>query len=852
MTKQSTALKKLRELMDVLIVSPADNNLVAYDNASGKFKNQTAAEAGLAAASHTHTASEITDFTEAAQDAVLAVVADSSSIDVTYNDAGNSFSIAVLPAGVDHNSLANLTSGDPHTQYLKTDGSRALGGDQNANSHKIVNLATPTAGTDAATKEYVDASIRGLKWKDNVRVMATGNVDISTGLAAGSVVDGVTLALNDRVALPLQSTGSQRGLYLVPASGAASRTADLAAGVSAAGITFVVEEGTNADKQFVCTNDVGSDVVGTATLAFSQIGGGGTGVTSVALTGTAIFTITGSPITSSGTLDIQFASQTANKFLASPDGSSGALTVRTIVAADLPSSVVLTDGSHAMAADWSMGTHKITNLATPGSSTDAANKSYVDAAVAALKAESTWLDEPCLCMALTNVNLSGGGLANGTTHDGQTVSTGQSVFIGMFQTDPVERGVWVVPASGAATRRADFPAGKVADNVVIKVSRSGSTYGDSVWEQTANGCTVGTDNQTWNRIDSYAGGSGTPGAIAYNYLRNSTFEFMSRQVDPTASYTVSNDVYGPDGWNVLTNATTISVQRVAGTSARYGMQVTQADGSSKKFGLMQILEASDSFQFRGQAVTAAFSGTCSESTKNLRMFMLEWTGTADSPTSDPVNNWSSTNYTGGNFFKSSNFTVVATAQLQCTTGSTKYRGSVTGTISSSCNNLMIGIVAEDSIGSSQPVTFECPGLYVGSTSPTWNCLPAAVEKARCQRFIQSYNPQYIYGNKYYANGVRTNDQGFPVTMRTTPTGYWLGWSSIASSTPSSSQVAVYGRVTDAYLTVSGTPTLNTAFARGTNLWYAYINSSGAWTGTVGELTYFECGSNSIMIFDAEL
>ena len=45
---------------------------------------------------HTHTSSSITDFTEAAQDAALAVISDSATIDWTYDDATNTASAAVI------------------------------------------------------------------------------------------------------------------------------------------------------------------------------------------------------------------------------------------------------------------------------------------------------------------------------------------------------------------------------------------------------------------------------------------------------------------------------------------------------------------------------------------------------------------------------------------------------------------------------------------------------------------------------------------------------------------------------------------------------------------------------------
>ena len=52
----------MADITDVTITSVSDDEVLAYDTTSGEFINQTAAEAGLAAASHNHTASEISDF----------------------------------------------------------------------------------------------------------------------------------------------------------------------------------------------------------------------------------------------------------------------------------------------------------------------------------------------------------------------------------------------------------------------------------------------------------------------------------------------------------------------------------------------------------------------------------------------------------------------------------------------------------------------------------------------------------------------------------------------------------------------------------------------------------------------
>ena len=86
---------------------------------------------------------------------------------------------------------------------------------------------------------------------------------------------------------------------------------------------------------------------------YSTCPGGGSGsVTSIAITVPAWLTVSGSPITTSGTITIAAATgQTANFVLATPNGSSGALSPRALVLADLPtnlgtpSAIVLTNAT---------------------------------------------------------------------------------------------------------------------------------------------------------------------------------------------------------------------------------------------------------------------------------------------------------------------------------------------------------------------------------------------------------------------------------------------------------------------------------------------------------------------------
>lgn len=68
-----------------------------------------------------------------------------------------------------------------------------------------------------------------------------------------------------------------------------------------------------------------------------SVAGAGLGtVTSVGLTMPNIFTVTNSPVTTTGSLTATLASQSANSFFASPNGSAGQPTFRGLLAEDLP------------------------------------------------------------------------------------------------------------------------------------------------------------------------------------------------------------------------------------------------------------------------------------------------------------------------------------------------------------------------------------------------------------------------------------------------------------------------------------------------------------------------------------
>lgn len=146
-----------------------------------------------------------------------------------------------------------------------------------ANSQRIMNLGTPTASFDAATKQYVDSVAQGLDPKGSVRVATLGPVTLNTGVITGASIDGYTLAEGDRVLVKDQSNPIENGIYIVQAANAPPvRSLDMQSGQGVAGAFFFVERGTvNGDNGWVVTNNVPNDVVGTDGLTFIQFSGAG-------------------------------------------------------------------------------------------------------------------------------------------------------------------------------------------------------------------------------------------------------------------------------------------------------------------------------------------------------------------------------------------------------------------------------------------------------------------------------------------------------------------------------------------------------------------------------------------------
>ena len=164
----------------------------------------------------------------------------------------------------------------------------------NMGGFRVTNTIDPTANTDAATKQYVDNLVNGLAWSDTVRAATTTNITLS----ATQTIDGVAVAVNDRVLVKNQSTASANGIYIVQ-SGAWTRATDADSEAELVNMAVFVSEGTTlADTAWTCTTNA-PITVGSTNITWAQFAGPGTviGGAGLSLTGNTLDVGAGTGIT---------------------------------------------------------------------------------------------------------------------------------------------------------------------------------------------------------------------------------------------------------------------------------------------------------------------------------------------------------------------------------------------------------------------------------------------------------------------------------------------------------------------------------------------------------------------------
>jgi hypothetical protein len=212
---------ELNELHDVNAASPSDNNVLAWDSATSMWTNQTAAQANLATAADPTFTGTVTGVTKA------------------------------------HVGLSNVDNTSDASKPVSTATQTALNGKLNLSGGTMTGALTlsgaPSSDLHAATKSYVDNVVSGLNFHNPVKAATTANISLS----GTQTIDGVALAVGDRVLVKDQTNQTQNGIYVVASLGwtRATDADNTPSGELAGGdFVFVLNGTVNAGFGFVCSN----------------------------------------------------------------------------------------------------------------------------------------------------------------------------------------------------------------------------------------------------------------------------------------------------------------------------------------------------------------------------------------------------------------------------------------------------------------------------------------------------------------------------------------------------------------------------------------------------------------------
>ena len=245
---------------------------------------------------------------------------------------------------------------------------------------------------------------------------------------------------------------------------------------------------------------------------------------------------------------------------------------------------------------------------------------------------------------------------------------------------------------------------------------------------------VGTINFVGNNVDVsvsgtvarvfVTGSAGGTGGDLYNYIDNPGFDLTQHILTTASSASMTDGGYDMfDRWYSLIQGSgaTLAQGNAVGAS-RWSLKMT-AGGTTNRYGQAQIFSAEKSISLRGKTgifqIKIKPNNNAGSGSRDYRVAILEWTGTVNSPVKDVVNDWTSSNFTTGNFFKSATTTLVGTAQ-ETITHNTEAIISVSGAVSASCNHIIVFVWVEDvPTHASDYAELAEAGYYVSTSEQTW-------------------------------------------------------------------------------------------------------------------------------------
>jgi hypothetical protein len=367
----------------------------------------------------------------------------------------------------------------------------------------------------------------GLTGGGTLEANRTLSIDFSTAtpqpVGVATAGTGVKAAREDHVhpAVDLSDVTEISGFLPRSNGGTGQNISALVAGsvLFTDGTNLILQTGAGTVGQVLRSN-------GSGTPFWDTIPGTGT-VTSVGLSMPSIFSVTGSPVTITGTLTADLVNQNANTVFAGPvNGSPTAPTFRALVNADIPGTLTgktidaslntlsnianssltnssVTIGSTSVSLGGTVtslaGLTSVTLTGDPSTALQAATKQYVDNV-------AEGLDVKASCIAATTVDIL---LSGPQTIDGVSVVAGDRVLV-KNQSNTAENGIYVA-AGSTWSRSSDANTWDELRGAFTFVEQ-GTLYADTGWVCTVDsGGILGTSPVTWSQfagLGAYVAGTG--------------------------------------------------------------------------------------------------------------------------------------------------------------------------------------------------------------------------------------------------------------------------------------------------------------------------------------------------------
>ena len=187
-----------------------------------------------------------------------ALSANTSAVNFSVTDAGGI--IANLPLYA--NGVSVFGASATFNDVIVASSNLTVHGTLSVSGNRLQNVGTPSAGTDAANKTYVDLMAQGMSFKSSVTAATTGGINLSNPVYG---LDSITLAPAMRVLVKDQSNAIENGIYVVNSDFTLSRAVDFNVGDRAAGsIVFVTEGATFGNEGFIVSGSnltIGTDSI---------------------------------------------------------------------------------------------------------------------------------------------------------------------------------------------------------------------------------------------------------------------------------------------------------------------------------------------------------------------------------------------------------------------------------------------------------------------------------------------------------------------------------------------------------------------------------------------------------------